>query len=159
MSNPVPWVVHKFGGSSVADAACFRRVAAILDTSPAERLGVVLSACKGVTDALLGLVRLAEEQDEGYRVELAALRARHAEIAHALLGAESVRLYLAGFDRDCHDLEGILQTVKLTRAAAANVRDLIAGYGEIWSTKLFHRFMEERGGPRETHSNTITRRA
>ncbi len=148
MSNSVPWVVHKFGGSSVADAACFRRVAAILDASAATRLGVVLSACKGVTDALLKLVRLAEEQDEGYRVELASLRARHAGIAQALLTPESVRLYLAGFDRDCHDLEGILQTVKLTRSAADNVRDLIAGYGEIWSTKLFHRFMEERGGRR-----------
>ena len=148
MSNSVPWVVHKFGGSSVADAACFRRVAAILDASAAARLGVVLSACKGVTDALLNLVRLAEEQDEGYRAQLAALRCRHAEIAEALLSPESLRLFLAGFDRDCHDLEGILQTVKLTRAAAANVRDLIAGYGELWSTRLFHRFMEERGGRR-----------
>src|SRR5437660_10799041 len=27
MLNPAPWVVHKFGGSSVADADCFRRVA------------------------------------------------------------------------------------------------------------------------------------
>ncbi|HEY8507447.1 MAG TPA: bifunctional aspartate kinase/homoserine dehydrogenase I, partial [Steroidobacteraceae bacterium] len=44
-----------------------------------------------------------------------------------------------------HDLEGILQTVKLTRAAARNVSDLIAGYGELWSTKLFHRFFEHRG--------------
>jgi bifunctional aspartokinase / homoserine dehydrogenase 1 len=26
------------------------------------------------------------------------------------------------------------------------VSDLIVGYGEIWSTKLFHRYMEERGG-------------
>ena len=26
MSNSAPWVVHKFGGSSVADAACFERV-------------------------------------------------------------------------------------------------------------------------------------
>ena len=148
MSNSTPWVVHKFGGSSVADAACFRRVAAILDGADAPRLGVVLSACKGVTDSLLDLVRLAETQDEGYRVELSGLRARHAAIAEALLSPESVRLYLAGFDRDCHDLEGILQTVKLTRAAAANVRDLIAGYGEIWSTKLFHRFLEERGSRR-----------
>src|SRR6202000_1986713 len=29
-----------------------------------------------------------------------------------------------------------------------NVVDLIAGYGEIWSTKLFHRFFEERGSRR-----------
>ncbi len=144
MSNPASWVVHKFGGSSVADAACFGRVASILDGSPAARVGVVLSACKGVTDALLGLIRMAEAQDEGYRAEIAALRARHAGIAEELLTGEGVRLYMAGFDRDCRDLEGILQTVKLTRSAAPNVRDLIAGYGEIWSTKLFHRYLESR---------------
>jgi bifunctional aspartokinase / homoserine dehydrogenase 1 len=140
------WVVHKFGGSSVADADCFRRVAAILDSQKTPRLGVVLSACRGVTDALLRLVALAERQDDGYRSEIASLRARHATIAETLLSAQSARLYLAGFDRDCHDLEGILHTVKLTRSAAQNVSDLIAGYGEIWSTRLFHRFMEERSG-------------
>src|ERR1700742_4327214 len=142
------WVVHKFGGSSVADADCFRRVAAILDSQPTSRLGVVLSACRGVTDALLRLVSLAERQDDSYRSEIAALRARHATIAETLLTPDSARLYLAGFDRDCHDLEGILHTVKLTRQAAHNVVDLIAGYGEIWSTKLFHRFLEERGSRR-----------
>ena len=146
MTTTDPWVVHKFGGSSVADADCFRRVAAILDAVAAPRVAVVLSACKGVTDALLRLVALAERQDDGYRTEIGALRARHAAIAEALLAPESARLYLAGFDRDCHDLEGILHTVKLTRAAARNVSDLIAGYGEIWSTKLFHRYLEERGG-------------
>jgi aspartokinase/homoserine dehydrogenase 1 len=36
--------------------------------------------------------------------------------------------------------------VRLTRAAARNVTDLIAGYGELWSTKLFYRYFEERGG-------------
>ncbi len=69
-------------------------------------------------------------------------------IAETLLSPESARLYLAGFDRDCHDVGGILHTVKLTRSAARNVSDLIAGYGEIWSTKLFHRFYEERAGRR-----------
>ncbi len=127
--------MHKFGGSSVADADCFRRVASILDAQPSARLGVVLSACRGVTDALLRLVALAEAQDDGYIREIATLRARHAAIAESLLSAESARLYLAAFDRDCHDLEGILHTVKLTRAAASNVSDLIAGYGEIWSTR------------------------
>jgi aspartokinase/homoserine dehydrogenase 1 len=138
--------VHKFGGSSVADADCFRRVATILESLPGTRLGVVLSACRGVTDALLRLVALAERQDEGYRGELAQLRARHATIADTLLSQESARLYLAGFDRDVHDLEGILHSVKLTRAAARNVSDLIAGYGELWSTQLFQRFFEERAG-------------
>src|SRR6185312_4370762 len=148
MANSDSWVVHKFGGSSVADAECFRRVADILVAQPPGPLGVVLSACRGVTDALLKLVALAEQQDESYRAEIGKLRTRHAAIAETLLRPDSARLYLAGFDRDCHDIEGILHTVRLTRAAARNVSDLIAGYGEIWSTKLFHRYFEERGSPR-----------
>ena len=145
MANTASWVVHKFGGSSVADAECFRRVADIIESQPPGPQGIVLSACRGVTDALLKLVQLAEQQDESYRAELAKLRTRHATIAETVLRPESARLYLAGFDRDCHDLEGILHTVRLTRAAARNVSDLIAGYGELWSTKLFHRYFEERG--------------
>jgi aspartokinase len=80
-SDPAAWVVHKFGGSSVADAECFKRVANILETLPPGRLGVVLSACRGVTDALLGLVARAEAQDDAYRGDLDVLRARHATIA------------------------------------------------------------------------------
>jgi aspartokinase/homoserine dehydrogenase 1 len=144
-SDPAAWVVHKFGGSSVADAECFKRVAHILETLPPGRLGVVLSACRGVTDALLGLVARAEAQDDSYRGELDALRARHAKIAETVLSAGAAKLYLALFDRDRHDIEGILHTVKLTRSAAQNVRDLIAGYGEIWSTKLFREFFAARG--------------
>jgi bifunctional aspartokinase / homoserine dehydrogenase 1 len=139
-----PWVVHKFGGSSVADAGCFLKVAAILETVPSARLAVVLSACRGVTDALLRLVALAERQDDGYRREIAELRARHGAIAAELLEPASAWTYLEGFDRDCRDLESVLHSVKLTRAAARNVSDLIAGYGELWSTRLFQRFLEER---------------
>ena len=142
--DPTAWVVHKFGGSSVADAECFRRVANILEQLPPGPLGVVLSACRGVTDALLGLVARAEAQDDSYRGELDSVRARHATIAESLLAADAARMYMAGFDRDRHDIEGILHTVKLTRSAATNVRDLIAGYGEIWSTKLFREFFAAR---------------
>jgi bifunctional aspartokinase / homoserine dehydrogenase 1 len=142
--DPAAWVVHKFGGSSVADADCFRRVATILESMPQPRLGVVLSACRGVTDVLLNLVTLAEAQDESYRGELDRLRARHAQIAESVLKPDAAKLYLAAFDRDRHDIEGVLHTVKLTRSAAQNVRDLIAGYGEIWSTKLFKEFLESR---------------
>ena len=145
MSGSAGWVVHKFGGSSVADAACFRRVADILDAQPAGRLGVVLSACKGVTDALLALVSQAERQDEGFRAGLDALRARHAAIAGELLTAEVAERWLAGFDRDRRDIEGILQAVRLTRSASRNIHDVVSGYGEIWSTRLFGAFYASRG--------------
>ena len=71
------WIVHKFGGSSVADAECIARVAGIIEADPHPRVAVVLSACKGVTDGLLELVALAEAQDATYLQKLAALRTRH----------------------------------------------------------------------------------
>src|SRR5438045_6429574 len=94
-SDPSAWVVHKFGGSSVADADCFKRVASILETLPPGRLGVVLSACRGVTDALLGLVTRAEAQEDAWRGELDALRSRHDSIAETLLAPEARQLYMA----------------------------------------------------------------
>src|SRR5215472_18162898 len=103
MAQPDPWVVHKFGGSSVADADCFRKVAAILEAAPAGRLGVVLSACRGVTDALLRLVALAERQDERVHAEIAQLRERHLAIADELLSAAGARHYREAFDSDCLD--------------------------------------------------------
>ncbi|MGD9599049.1 MAG: bifunctional aspartate kinase/homoserine dehydrogenase I [Steroidobacteraceae bacterium] len=144
-SDRAAWRVHKFGGSSVADAACFERVAQILEDADDPRLAIVLSACRGVTDALYDLVRLAESQQDGVRRGLDALRERHAAIATTLLEARGAKLWLAGFDRDCHDLEGILTTVRLTRSASGAVRDLIVGYGEIWSTRLFREYLAHRG--------------
>jgi aspartokinase/homoserine dehydrogenase 1 len=144
MSQTDPWIVHKFGGSSVADADCFARVAALVESQPPGRQAVVLSACRGVTDALFGLIKLAEQQDDGFRSEISRLRALHAAIAQKLLTPASASPYLTDFDRDCQNLEAILQTVMLTRAAAREVSDLIAGYGEIWSTKLFHPYFAER---------------
>src|SRR5438874_10896175 len=115
MLNPAPWVVHKFGGSSVADADCFRRVAAILESAPAGRLGVVLSACRGVTDALLGLVALAERQDKAFREERTQLRVRHAGIATELLTRGAAHSYLARLDGDRHDRARVLHPGTLSR--------------------------------------------
>lgn len=147
MSPPDPssWVVHKFGGSSVADAACFARVATIIESHPGQRLGIVLSACRGVTDALLQLVLLAERQDEAWRAQLAALRQRHADIANALLPPAVAAEYLAEFDRDTADLDGVLRTTQVMRTAGQHVRDKVSGYGEIWSTRLFWRYLAQRG--------------
>src|SRR5665213_139305 len=145
-SSDPAWVVHKFGGSSVADAQCFERVAAIVESAPhtRTRIAVVLSACKGVTDELLELVALAERQQPGWRPRLAALRERHAGIAAALLGTRALAQYLADFDRDSADLTGVLQTTSVMRSAAQSVSDLAAGFGEIWSTRLFYRLLQQR---------------
>ncbi len=139
------WTVHKFGGSSVADAGCFRRVADIIEASAQPREAVVLSACRGVTDALLTLVRLAESPDGDFLAALAALEARHAALAGELVGPAPRDAYCAQLKGDVADIAGMLQTVRLIRSAPESVRDVIAGYGEIWSTRLFTLFLRERG--------------
>jgi bifunctional aspartokinase / homoserine dehydrogenase 1 len=139
------WVVHKFGGSSVADAGCFRRVAAIVEASANPREAVVLSACRGVTDALLSLVSLAEQPGADTAAAIDALRGRHDALATELVSAPARAAYLAQLDQDCRDIAGMLQTVRLIRAAPQTMRDVISGYGEIWSTRLFAPFLRERG--------------
>jgi aspartokinase/homoserine dehydrogenase 1 len=139
------WKVHKFGGSSVADAACMQRVAEIIEGDPVPRKAVVLSACRGVTDALLNLVTLAEQQDAALDDRIEALRQRHIDMARELLAGELYDEFVVDLDRDCHDIAGILQTVRLVRAASTTLRDLIAGYGELWSTRLFERLLRRRG--------------
>jgi len=140
------WWVHKFGGSSVANADCFRRVAAIIEGEPGPRTAVVLSACRGVTDALLGLVAAAERRESANcREALVALRQRHVEIADELLPPGVRDAYVSRLEAELADIEGILHTVSLLRSAGQNVHDLIAGHGEIWSTRLFAAFLEARG--------------
>ena len=138
------WIVHKFGGSSVADAGCFRRVADIIESSANPREAVVLSACRGVTDALLTLVTLAERPDGDFPAAIEALKARHVALAAELVSPAAQAAYAARLEQDCRDIAGMLQTVRLIRSAPQAVRDVISGYGEIWSTRLFAPFLRER---------------
>ncbi|MFZ2507108.1 MAG: aspartate kinase, partial [Steroidobacteraceae bacterium] len=139
------WVVHKFGGSSLADAACFRRVAALVERLPEAQVAVVLSASRGVTDELIALVGLAEQADNrACEAALAALLERHVAIATELLKPGAEKSYFARLHADIADLGRMLEAVALVRAASREQRDLVHGYGEIWSSRLFAAVLEER---------------
>ena len=139
------WQVHKFGGSSVADAQCMERVANILEQESHPRTAVVLSACRGVTDAMLNLVSAAERQDPSVAKQLEAVRQRHVTIALTLLTEKDRSEYIQLLDQDCKDVTNILNTVSLMRSASKSVFDLVAGFGEIWSSRLFVRYLRSRG--------------
>jgi aspartokinase/homoserine dehydrogenase 1 len=139
------WIVHKFGGSSVADADCFRRVADIIEAAANQREAVVLSACRGVTDALLDSVAHAERPDGDVAGAIEALWKRHEKLAGELLSPAACETYGMQLAKDCRDIAGVLQTVRLIRQATYSMRDIVAGYGEIWSTRLFAPFLRERG--------------
>jgi aspartokinase/homoserine dehydrogenase 1 len=138
------WKVHKFGGSSVADAACMARVARIIEADASPCLAVVVSAARGVTDALLALVTGAERHEDVAQ-RLDAVRARHAEMATALCDAADAAAYIGDLDADCRDIASILHGVRLTGSASITTRDLVSGFGEIWSSRLFARYLSGRG--------------
>src|SRR5450755_1541638 len=139
------WLVHKFGGSSVADAACIRRVADIVEASANPREAIVLSACKGATDALLNLIQLAENPEGNFLAALRVLEKRHQGLAAELLPAALGDIFCSNLAADIRDISGMLQTVRLIRSSPYALRDLISGYGEIWSTKLFAPLLQSRG--------------
>jgi bifunctional aspartokinase / homoserine dehydrogenase 1 len=67
------WTVHKFGGTSLADADRYRAACEIiLSERSGKRVGIVVSAMGGVTNALIEAVSLAAAQDDSYLQKLHA---------------------------------------------------------------------------------------
>ena len=91
---PPHTVVHKFGGTSVADAERYRHVAQLLLAREETEQVTIVSAMKGVTDALIELAEQASrgqpsEAAGGWREHWHLLRAKHRGAAVALLGEAS----------------------------------------------------------------------
>jgi aspartokinase/homoserine dehydrogenase 1 len=139
------WIVHKFGGTSLADAACFRRVAAIVTRPVPDNVAVVVSAMRGTTDQLLNLIeRAAKREPVAEHVE--AIRDRYAGTARELLGAGAEPV-LEPFEKELADIESVLKALALVRAASERSRALVSGFGEVWSARLLARLLEGRVGP------------
>ncbi len=144
------WKMHKFGGSSLADANCFRRVAAIILGNQDRPLGVVVSAMGGMTDALLNLAVLAEQDDAAFNAALYGIGERYAAVAKSLLEGEPLVRVLDAWRKDFDDVTDVLKAIALVKSAPQRSRDVVAGYGEIWSARLLAAFLgqedHERGG-------------
>ena len=138
-------VVHKFGGSSLADASCFRRVAEIVAARPEERRIVVVSAMSGVTDSLVGITRLAASGDGTYPDVLETIRGRHFETIHELFGAEGHRAISAAIERDLGDVADVLRAATLLRDYSRETLDLVSGYGEVWSAQILNAVLRASG--------------
>jgi aspartokinase/homoserine dehydrogenase 1 len=143
------WKVHKFGGSSLADPACFRRVTDILLTEEPAPLAVVVSAMGGMTDVLLGLISAAEAGPDDISAGLEAISARYRATVQDLLGATPAAAEtLAAFEADLADASDVLHAISLVRSAAERSRDLVAGFGELWSSRLLAAFVRQEAAER-----------
>lgn len=142
------WKIHKFGGSSLGDADCFRRVAGILLDRDDARTGVVVSAMGGMTDALLQLAALAERDDDGFNAGLTGIGERYTETARELLEGDALVELLDTWSQDAEDIRDVLKAIALVKSAPQRSRDVVAGYGEIWAARLLAAYLGQQDASR-----------
>ncbi len=131
------WIVHKFGGSSLADADCIEHVAGLLADRRQENQVVVVSAMAGVTNALIELTRAAAARQPDWRESLEALKIRHLDVAIALLGdAPSISALTDSLHARFGNLLQLLESLELMGSAPTEIVELVSGLGEVFSAEL-----------------------
>ena len=141
------WIVHKFGGTSVADADRYQAAAEIvLSPQPRERVAIVVSAMSGVTNGLIRSVELAAKQDDSYLSELETLKNRHLETISGLKLDDSLTTSLQQtIISEFSALEEVLRGVWITRLASERIVEFVSGHGELWSAQFLHAHLLSRG--------------
>ncbi|MDR3606384.1 MAG: bifunctional aspartate kinase/homoserine dehydrogenase I [Oligoflexia bacterium] len=143
-----PWVVHKFGGSSVASSERYETVVKIVQQDSSSRRATVVSAMSGVTDALIELTELAKKQDQTYLDKLEALKKKHFATLDEILGTANPALRATLFksiEDDTLVIRDLLRAISLSRSCSEATLEMIAGHGELWSAQILNACMNKRG--------------
>ena len=137
-----PWVVMKFGGSSVSSAENWETIAALIHNRLEDGLQpvVVHSALKGVSNALEQILQSAAAGDKSD--QLSSIRRIHYDLADAL-GIEGPEL----LDDTLHELEQLIAGVRLIREVSVRVHVRIMALGELMATRLGVEYLRKLGLP------------
>ena len=135
-----PWVVLKFGGTSVSSRECWDTIAGIVHTRRAdnERVCLVCSAVSGISRALEGLIEAAMLGEHERALEV--IRDRHCALAEEL-GVDG-RVLLSEFFQE---LERLAYGISLTRDVGPALHARILSIGELMSTTLGAAFLKDQG--------------
>lgn len=131
--------VMKFGGTSVGDADCVRRAAAIVQSAAAQGpVVVVVSAMSGVTNRLIQAAQRAEAgEQEFFSLLVDELRIQHMTALEALVSDPQRRAKIAEACQEVLDeLDRLLRGTSLLHELTPRALDAISGIGERLSTPL-----------------------
>ena len=139
-STPIPWVVLKFGGTSVSSRASWDNIVLILREREAEGLRVVAvqSALSGTTDALSGL--LDDALHGAPATPLERIEGQHRDFA-ATLGI----IPPPEFERQLAELARLVGGVKRVGEVSDPVRARVLAAGELLATALGAEFLSSQG--------------
>ncbi len=147
---------------SVANADCYREVAKIVEDHIAKgqndvvpehsvNMAVVVSAMGGkpkVTDLLLDSVQAAATRNDT-EVErlLAIVLEKHSSCLSDMFENEENDRLLETIKSDLGDIKDILKTVALMKWQASRIKELVSGYGELWSAQILAALLKQRSPP------------
>lgn len=131
--------LHKFGGSSLADARCYQRVASIMADYSLPGDLMVVSAAGSTTNQLISWLKLSQSDRLAAHQVQQALRRYHSELIAGLLPAEYAEPLMANFIRDLEKLAALLDGA-ISDAVYAEV----VGHGEVWSARLMAAVLSQR---------------
>ncbi|KGD79623.1 aspartate kinase [Tatumella morbirosei] len=123
--------LHKFGGSSLADARCYQRVAGIMAEHSQPGDLMVVSAAGSTTNQLISWLKLSQTDRLSAHQVQQNLRRFQTSLMSSLLPAAQADELIQKF---VHELErlAVLLDSTITDAVYAEV----VGHGEIWSARL-----------------------
>ncbi|MGH8243737.1 MAG: bifunctional aspartate kinase/diaminopimelate decarboxylase [Steroidobacteraceae bacterium] len=135
-----PWVVLKFGGTSVSSRANWDNITRIVREREAEgpRVLVVHSALSGVTDALTAL--LAQALAGTHAASIERIAGRHRKLA-ATLGIAPPR----EFEQQLQDLGRLAEGIALVGEVSDPLRARVLAAGELLATALGAEFLRTQG--------------
>jgi aspartate kinase len=140
----------KFGGTSVADAQCIKRVVDILEKhhKAGDELAVVVSAQRGVTDQLISIATALPTAKDSCVIEplIQSLSKRHMT---TLEGAAPDSLAEVGqeIEERLISLQNILFAVYNLRELTPRSRDYIISFGERMLAPIVGAALRQRGIP------------
>ena len=131
--------LHKFGGSSLADAKCYQRVAGIMAEYSQPGDLMVVSAAGSTTNQLISWLKLSHSDRLSAHQVQQALRRYQSELITSLLPAEIAEPLTGTFIHDLERLAALLDG-EISEAVYAEV----VGHGEIWSARLMSAVLNQR---------------
>jgi len=144
MSTPsTPWVVSKFGGTSVSSQARWETIAKVVRTHRTEGRHpfLVCSALQGISDQLEALChRLGAADRSDPDATLAAIQDRHRALAQDL-GVDADAVLSEEFER----LDELVESIQESDGPTPRQRAAVLASGELLSTRLGVAFLSAQG--------------
>ncbi|WP_340621432.1 bifunctional aspartate kinase/homoserine dehydrogenase II [Xenorhabdus siamensis] len=134
--------LHKFGGSSLADVKCYKRVADIMANYSQPGDLMVVSAAGSTTNQLIDWLKLSQSDRISAHQVQQSLRRYQQELIRGLLPETVAETLITHFIADLERLSALLDK-PISDITYAEV----VGHGEIWSARLMAALLESQGIP------------